>query len=123
MLKTVSKYLALWFFLGGVVLIVFIQFVSAKNNERLVQGNQRLLKELKIQNDIRKLESDVLTVESDIRGAVITNDNVFLENITVKIDSIKSKLNALDKQLTDTLTSSDISLLNKLIREKIQFSE
>ena len=123
MLKTVSKYLALWFFLGGVVLIVFIQFVSAKNNERLVHGNQRLLKELKIQNDIRKLESDVLTVESDIRGAVITNDNVFLENITGKIDSIKIKLTALDQQQTDTLTSSDISLLKNLIREKIRFSE
>jgi signal transduction histidine kinase/CheY-like chemotaxis protein/HPt (histidine-containing phosphotransfer) domain-containing protein len=123
MLKTVSKYFALWFFLGGVVLIVFIQFVSAKNNERLVHGNQRLLKELKIQNDIRKLESDVLTVESDIRGAVITNDNIFLEGIRPKIDSIKSKLNALDHQLTDTLTGSDIALLNSLIREKISFSE
>ncbi len=88
-----SKYFALWFFLGGVLLIVFIQVVSTKNNDRLVQGNKRLLNELKIQNDIRKLESDVLTVESDIRGAIITDDTVFLENIAVQIDNIKSKLN------------------------------
>jgi signal transduction histidine kinase/CheY-like chemotaxis protein len=123
MWKTVSKYFALWFFLGGVLLIVFIQVVSSKNNDRLVQGNKRLLNELKIQNDIRKLESDVLTVESDIRGAIITDDTVFLENIAVQIDSIKSKLNELDKQWSDSLLNSDIALLSPLIKEKIRFSQ
>ncbi len=68
MQRDVSKYLALWFFLGGVLLIVFLQFISGKNNERLIQGNKRLYYEVETQQDLRGLESDVLTVESDIRG-------------------------------------------------------
>lgn len=113
------KYLALWFFLAGVVLIVFIQFISGKNNERLVQGNKRLLKEVKIQNELRRLEADVLTVESDIRGAIITNDPAFLININDKINNIQKGSAALTIGLKDSLNTADITLLNTLIQNKL----
>ncbi len=73
------KYLALWCFLAGVIIIVFIQFISVQNTNRLIQGNKRLLSESKIQNDLRLLETNILTIESDVRGAVITNDINYLK--------------------------------------------
>ena len=123
MWKGVSKYFALWFFLGGVVFIVFIQFISVKNNDRLVQGNKRLLAQVKIQNELRILESDLLTVESDIRGAVITDNAAFLQNISQKIANIKSNLTHLKTQWSDSLTNTEVMLLERLIQDKLDFSQ
>ena len=49
------KYIVLWLFLGGVALIVFIQFVTGENINRLIQGNKSLLSEVAIQNHLRQL--------------------------------------------------------------------
>src|SRR3982751_6259916 len=75
------RYLVLWLFLFGIIIIVFLQVISGYNIRRLTEGNKNLLKELKLQNSLRKLESDVVQIESDIRTAVISGDEVHLQNI------------------------------------------
>ena len=62
------RYLVLWLFLFGIIIIVFLQVLSGYNITRLIQGNAAVLNELQVQNDLHKLQGDVLTVESDIRG-------------------------------------------------------
>ncbi len=122
MQSDVSKYLALWFFLGGVVLIVFLQFISGKNNERLIQGNKRLFHEVQTQQDLRKLESEVLTVESDTRGAIITHDTSFFPDIHSKIASIRANISRLDA-LKAPSTEQDIAVLKDLIGRKLDFTQ
>lgn len=115
------KYLALWLFIIGVLLIVFIQFISGNNVNKLIAGNKRLLDEVKVQNDLRQLEADVLTVESDIRGGVI-NDSIHLTDLNSKVTHIQHQLITLRKKLADPNTKNELAELNRLIQNKIFFS-
>jgi signal transduction histidine kinase/DNA-binding NarL/FixJ family response regulator len=116
------KYLAMWLFLAGVALIVFIQFISGKNINRLIQGNKQLLAEINIQNDLRKLETDVLTVESDIRGMVITNDTTRLTDVQKKFRNIETELALIQHELKGRTSKNQIDSLQSLVRSKIAFS-
>ncbi|HVG42886.1 MAG TPA: ATP-binding protein, partial [Chitinophagaceae bacterium] len=122
MKKDPLKYLALWFFLAGVIIIVFLQFISGVNINRLLQGNDKLLKEVKIQHNLRKLEADVLTLESDIRGIIIKDDIELLPLTEQKIAAIKREINSLKLTLDTNNTSSEIAVLDFLVREKIDLS-
>jgi signal transduction histidine kinase/DNA-binding NarL/FixJ family response regulator len=116
------KYLALWFFIIGVLLIVFIQFITAENVRRLTQGNYRLLEEVNIQNGLRRLEADVLTVESDIRGAIITNDRFHIRDVSIKIANIRSETTNIRQRLQAREAQPMVQQLDRLIQQKIDFS-
>lgn len=122
MFKKPLKYIALWLFLIGIVFIVFLQVISGQNINRLIESNQSLLNELRIQNDLRRLEVNILTVESDIRGGVITGNHKHLAHIYTKIDSIRTDLQSLEELLSSKNTQSDIRRLHYFIQEKISFS-
>ncbi|GAA4319355.1 ATP-binding protein [Flaviaesturariibacter amylovorans] len=117
------KYLALWFFIIGVVLIVFIQFITSQNVKRLTEGNKRLLAEVAIQNRLRLLQNDVLTVESDIRGVVITDDRTHLSNVNDKIESIRREVSALRTDLRGEHAETYITELDTQVGRKIVFSQ
>jgi signal transduction histidine kinase/CheY-like chemotaxis protein len=117
------KYLALWLFIFGVVLIVFIQFISGQNINRLVEGNDRLLAEVRIQNSLRSLQSDVLTVESDIRGAVTTNDPGHLSSVNTTVQNIRVQVQKLNTELIDTSLRDELAFLTSLVEQKIAFGE
>jgi len=116
------KYLALWFFIIGVLLIVFIQFVTSQNVQRLAEGNKRLLREVEIQNQLRRLEADVLTVESDIRGAIITDDRLHVRDVNSKIDTIRGQVSFIRHSLNTPQTRIFVERLQVLVLAKIRFS-
>ena len=116
------KYLALWFFLAGVILIVFLQFISGVNINRLLRGNEKLLNEVKIQNNLRKLEADVLSLESDIRGIIITGDTALMPKTTQKMEAIQQKMMVLKESLDTGGTSNEMRTLDFLVREKLDLS-
>ena len=115
------KYATLWLFVAGVFVIVFLQFLSGENINRLVKGNQQLLHEIHLQNDLRKLEADVLTVESDLRGLVITGDPTLRAAAQSKINNIAQESNVLEQVLRNETTPKQLKDLNFLIAEKIRF--
>ncbi|RYY90535.1 MAG: response regulator [Chitinophagaceae bacterium] len=116
------KYLALWFFIIGVLLIVFIQVITSENVKRLTEGNKRLLAEVATQNKLRSLEADILTVETDIRGVIITDDRSHLADVNAKIRSINEGLTAIRKDLNSPELRNDERLLKELVNRKIEFS-
>ena len=122
MRKPELRYWVLWLFLLGVLVIVFLQVISGYNINRLIQGNKRLLNELKVQNDLRKLESNVLAIESDIRGAVINSDQEVLENIGNEFKVIESELHIIQDIFRGQVPAENVKELNQLVNEKIQFS-
>ena len=116
------RYLVLWLFLFGIIIIVFLQVMSGYNIKRLIGGNKSLMNELQLQNDLRKIETDILTIESDIRGALISNDENYLKGIPERNQSIKDKFNNLSGNMP-LLSKQQISQLKELIQRKHQFSE
>src|SRR6478735_1453096 len=121
MRKGQLKYIVLWFFLTGVALIVFIQFITGENINRLMQGNKSLLNEVAVQNHLRQLESDVLSVESDVRGSVITGDSALFNEVQVKIQQIKRELIYLEHELRNDVGSNELNRLRELVSSKLAF--
>jgi signal transduction histidine kinase/DNA-binding response OmpR family regulator len=122
MRKPELRYVVLWLFLVGILVIVFLQVISGYNINRLIQGNQRLQGEIRLQNELRKLESNLLMVESDIRGAVISSDRSSLNNIDGRIQFISSELSNLQHINKDQVQSFEIHNLQYLVNEKLSFS-
>jgi signal transduction histidine kinase/CheY-like chemotaxis protein len=123
MWKGQLKYIVLWLFLGGVALIVFIQFITGENINRLIQGNRSLLSEVAIQNHLRQLESDVLTVESDIRGGIITGDSSHFVGVQVKIEQIRKELIYLEAELKNEASVREVKHLKTLVEDKLIFTD
>src|SRR3954468_4793007 len=116
------KYVTLCLFVTGVIFIVFLQFLSGQNIDRLVNGNQKLLQELRLQNELRRLEADILMVESDVRGLIIRGEDVNKSAIEAKIGNIEQQLQALQPVLSLESTPEQIAALNALVIEKNQNS-
>jgi signal transduction histidine kinase/DNA-binding response OmpR family regulator len=115
------RYLVLWLFLFGIVIIVFLQVMSGYNIKRLIDGNKSLLNELQIQTELRKIEADMLSVESDIRGAVITGNEAYIGNIAARNDTIDNDLKRIMNVLMQQ-SPEDIRSLQQLIQRKKEFS-
>lgn len=122
MRKPDIRYLVLWLFLLGILVIVFLQVISGYNITRLLQGNRNLTTEMQVQNNLRKLQSDVLTVESDIRGAVISGGKNGLPDAEKKLATIANEAAQLQKIFSDTILSSEAKTLHFLVGQKMTFS-
>jgi signal transduction histidine kinase/CheY-like chemotaxis protein/HPt (histidine-containing phosphotransfer) domain-containing protein len=114
------RYLVLWLFLFGIIIIVFLQVLSGYNITRLIQGNAAVLNELQVQNDLHKLQGDVLTVESDIRGAVITEDTIHLKNTEFKVGQIEDAMKNINRYFRSGKSSREVDTLTQLVNRKIQ---
>lgn len=117
------KYIVLWFFLVGVALIVFIQFITGENINRLMRGNKSLLSEVALQNHLRQLETDVLTLESDIRGGIITSDSSHFSDVQIKIQQVKRELTYLDHELKGEVGIEELKRLHELVNRKLVFTD
>lgn len=122
MRKPDFRYLVLWLFLFGIVVVLFLQVISGYHINRITQSNKSLLKELQIQNYLRRLETNVLLVESDIRGAVITNDGSRLEMIERNNNNIDEDLKQLEGLLNEREALYQFNLLKNRIGEKKEFN-
>lgn len=121
MQKRPFKNIALFGFLLGILFIVFIQFLSSRNINRLIHGNQSLLNQLQVQNDLRKMEADIIKVESDIRGYVISLDTSFLHEVKTKMSSIDHQLAVIKTGLQPADRADEMELLKTLVKRKNDF--
>src|SRR5437764_9711926 len=117
------RYLVLWVFLFGIIVIVFLQVISGYNIRRLTEGNRRLLNELQIQNNLRRLESDMLTAESDVRGAVISGADLPELNLQQNTLATNKELINLQKRMGTKAPTAQLNLLSTLVNEKRSFNE
>ena len=117
------RYLVLWLFLSGIVVIVFLQVLSGYNIKRLTQGNKRLLNELQVQNQLRRLETDVLIAESDIRGALITGQPVNLTSIEASNELVDKELQKIGAGLNGQSEHLVLRKLQTFVQQKKQFNE
>src|SRR5579863_244032 len=107
-------------FITTILLIVYLQFNSNNNINKLIQGNESLVREFQIIGETQKLETDMLFIESHIYRTVFSNDSSFFEDIRNnenKARNILSKLRPL--VLTDS-TRKLVRALDSLTELKLQ---
>ena len=109
-------------FITGTLLLVYIQYNSAKNINELITGNEKLLKEFNVSNELKDLEKDVLSVESKIRGTVTTRDSSHIEGLEKQIQQIETDLDQLQKVSDDDSSIKYIDELDLMVKGKLQHS-
>ncbi len=109
-------------FVLGTLLLIYIQYNSSKNINNLITGNEKLLNEFKISNQLKDLEKNVIGVESKIRGTVTTTDTIHIEGLGKQIQQIETALNQLQNISDDDNSVKYIDLLDYLVHEKLKLS-
>ena len=112
-------YLILSAFIAGNLLIIFMQYNSAKNIHSLITGNKRLLNELNVGNQLRELERDLLSSEIKIARALATNDTSFLREVDHQIGEAQDLLDSLRMINDQDSTLRNIRRLSELANEKL----
>ena len=113
-----SRYLVLWLFLFGTVIVLLLQVISGYNINRLISGNRTLLNELRVQNDLRRLERDLLIAESDLRRAIITDDKNGIADIQKNNLVAEQELKELQFDMASKRSEDQINLLQRLLIRK-----
>ena len=112
--------LILGLFVLGTFFLALIQYNSARNIKLLVDGNSKLMAELRTSNHLRELEKDIIWTESRIRAAIATDDISHIEGINDKIADVKSYLDSLEGTSADLEERAAIERLGILATAKLR---
>lgn len=112
-------YLVLIAFFVGTLVLAFVQYNSSRNIDKLIKGNQKLLRELQTGNKLRELERDIIWVESRIRAAIATDDTSHIEGVDAKIAEVEAFVDTLKKVNTDDSAIMYIKRLEYLAGQKL----
>ncbi len=112
-------YFILSAFIAGCLLLILVEYNSAKNIRNLITGNQKLQNELKLQNQLREMERNLLASEIKIRGAVATNDSTYLDGVGVQIVEAKMYMDSLRVVSEQDSTKKNIRRLSEIADEKL----
>ncbi|NLR77639.1 hybrid sensor histidine kinase/response regulator [Chitinophaga eiseniae] len=116
------KYYLLGLFITGMILFVVLQFNSANNIRKLIKGNEQLLQELNVKNELQKLQTNMARTDSKVRGAVISQDTTHITGIEAEIAVIKADLKEINKIIKNDSTERLLTQLNYLVDEKNNFN-
>jgi signal transduction histidine kinase/CheY-like chemotaxis protein/HPt (histidine-containing phosphotransfer) domain-containing protein len=110
-------------FIAGNLLLIYIQYNSAKNVNTLIKGNEKLVEEFKVGSELKELKLDVISVESKIRGTVTTQDSSHIKGLEIQIAAVQNNLDKLQKISDDDTSVKYIDVLDRLVQEKFLFSQ
>jgi signal transduction histidine kinase/CheY-like chemotaxis protein len=110
-------------FITGTVLLIYIQFNSAKNINALIDGNNKYLGEYNINSQLKGLERDIVTIESNISNVISTQDSVYIRGLDAKIVKVENDLKLLQQISDDDSTAMEIDMLDTIVQNKLNFSK
>jgi signal transduction histidine kinase/DNA-binding response OmpR family regulator len=109
-------------FIAGNLLLIYLQYNSAKNINGLITGNERLMDEFKVDNELRSLEMSVHAIENGVLHTISTRDTVNLQGIERQVAEVEKELGMLQKINDDDSSVKFIDQLDTLVREKLAIS-
>jgi signal transduction histidine kinase/FixJ family two-component response regulator/HPt (histidine-containing phosphotransfer) domain-containing protein len=120
--KKITHYTLLAFIITTIVL-GYVQYDSARNIDALITGNETLLEEFYITNELKTLEKDIFAIESKIRGVIATSNPKLAEGTEEKKKEIRMKMHRLYKSFDDDSSRVHLKSLNKLITRKLAWGD
>ncbi len=113
------RYILLVTFLSAILVIVFLQFNSNRSINQLIDGNEDLLEELNIKNNIQQLQTGIITLENKVKSAVIEGKPVSKDFINQEVANIRLSMQKLDTLQNDQVIAPLILQLNSLVNSKV----
>jgi len=111
-------YLVCAVFVMGSLILLAIRFISSNNINILLRGNDQLLEELTLSNQLRTIDRGLLSVEARIRAAIATNDTSHFEGVDENMELLETSLKNLSSSNNDTMTATYINRLKILAERK-----
>ncbi len=108
-------------FITTIILVVFLQYNSNSNINKLIQGNESLIREFQIIGETQKLETDMLFIESHIYRSVFSKDSGFVEDIRNNENNVRAVLSKLRPLVLTDSTRKLVQELDSLIELKLEF--
>ncbi|HJT75369.1 MAG TPA: hypothetical protein VJ720_15140, partial [Chitinophaga sp.] len=109
-------------FIAGLFLFIVLQFNSAQNIRKLISGNEQLLAELNVKNELQKLQTSIAKTDSKVRGTVISQDTLNITGIEAEVALIRAELTEINKLVRSDSTEKLLTQLNYLVDEKNNFN-
>ncbi len=110
-------------FLAGNMLFILIQYITAEKTGNLIDGNIKLLNEIKVTSDLKELEIDISTVETNSRKIFSQKDSAHVRELQGQIKEVKEDMAVLQKISDDDSTVKYVDVLDTLIRHKLVLSQ
>ncbi|TDX00886.1 hybrid sensor histidine kinase/response regulator [Dinghuibacter silviterrae] len=88
-------YVILGAFFASALLLIVLQYNSRLGIRALIDGNERLMAELRAGNALRQAERDILSTESRIRAAAATGDTSYLAGTDELVAEAEANLDTL----------------------------
>lgn len=109
-------------FIAGNLLLVYLQYNSSTNIDGLISGNERLMQEFKVENELRSLEKGVHAIENGVWHTITANQDTPVNNIERQVLEVEADLGSLQQINDDDHSAQYIDVLDSLVRQKIDFS-
>ncbi|NII25447.1 response regulator [Pseudoflavitalea sp. X16] len=109
-------------FIAGNLLLIYLQYNSAKSINGLITGNERLMNEFKVDNELRALEKGVQAIENGVLHTITTKDTVDIEGIERQVTEVERDLGMLQKINDDDSSVKFIDELDTLVHQKLILS-
>src|SRR6185503_8141612 len=119
MLRKRIIYYILAAFVAGNLLLIYIQYNSTKNVNSLIDGNEKVISELKIRTDLQELSKNITSVQNAVTGTLYTKDSSNLEVYRSKIKEVQRNIDNLQKISDDDTSIKYIDVLDPLVHEKL----
>ena len=82
-------------FVTGNILLIYLQYNSAKNINQLIDGNEKLMSELRVHDELSELDKDINTMEIRVRDAIHAHDTADIHDFEQKIMEVQEDLDNL----------------------------
>lgn len=119
MLQKRTIYYILAAFVAGNLLLIYIQYNSTKNVNSLINGNEKVISELKIRTDLQELAKNITSVQNAVTGTLYTKDSSNLEVYRSKIKEVQRNIDNLQRISDDDTSIKYIDVLDPLVHEKL----
>lgn len=118
---TLLYYIITGFIIGTITLLMF-QYITSNNVKELIRGNENLLQEYKVSNQLVGLQKDLLLLDNKTKIAITTGDPGKLSDFNQEILKIRDELNSLKKTDGEIASLKYMQQLDTLINKKIAFN-
>jgi signal transduction histidine kinase/CheY-like chemotaxis protein len=115
-------YYILTAFITGNLLLIFIQYNSVKNINKLIEGNEKVLNEFTVEAELRDLRKNIVSVETGVGRAVNLKDTTHIAGLQQEINAIENNLGKLQKIDDNDSSVKYIDQLDDVIHKKIYFN-
>ncbi|HEV7424467.1 MAG TPA: hypothetical protein VGO21_04745, partial [Candidatus Paceibacterota bacterium] len=119
-MKRIIFYLAAAFITGNIILL-YVHYNSSKNVNNLIEGNEKILAEIGVINELRELFKDITAIEGRSRRVKLTDSNQ-IRSYRDKIEKVRLDLDNLQKISDDDSSEFYIDQLDLLVNEKLNDS-